>query len=83
MGKKRTRKMLKSKGIHGSVNHSVATAVRAEQKKSNGLNNLVSCWRDLKNPWVTIQNPNKEQTNRRFIKVRANDYFGNPKFVKE
>ena len=54
MGKKRTRKMLKSKGIHSSVNHSVATAVRAEQKKSNGLNNLVSCWRDLKNPWVTI-----------------------------
>ena len=35
------------------------------------------------NPWLTIENPSKEQTNRKFIRVRANDYWGNPKPPKE
>lgn len=29
-----------------------------------------------KNPWVTIDNPNREQTNKRKIRVRATEVWG-------
>ena len=42
--------------------------------------NLVKLWRLGKNPWVIIPNPFAEtQKNKRFIRVRSNDYWGNPK----
>lgn len=31
------------------------------------------------NPWITIPNPDKQQTNKKFIRVRANQHWDNPK----
>jgi len=42
--------------------------------------NKQKAWLKGQNPWITIENPNKEQTNKRFIRVRMNDTsLGNPK----
>lgn len=32
-----------------------------------------AAWISGKNPWVTIANPNKNETNKRFIRMRYND----------
>ena len=79
----KTRKKLTSKKQHGSMNSAVTTKVRAGLKATHGYANLVDSWKNLQNPWLTIENPSKEQTNRKFIRVRANDYWGNPKPPKE
>lgn len=42
------------------------------------LNKVEAYWKGL-NPTITIENPNKEQTNKRFIKTKANEVWGNPK----
>jgi hypothetical protein len=42
--------------------------------------NKQKAWLKGQNPWITIENPNREQTNKRFIRVRMNDTsLGNPK----
>ena len=42
--------------------------------------NKVNAWRAGKNPWITVQN-RETGTNRPFYKVKANDLWGNPKFL--
>ena len=37
--------------------------------------NKVSAWRAKRNPWITVENPNPNETNKRFIKVRSNEYL--------
>jgi hypothetical protein len=42
--------------------------------------NLQKAWLKGQNPWITVENPNKNETNKRFIRVRMNDTsLGNPK----
>jgi hypothetical protein len=41
--------------------------------------NVQKAYYNGKNPWVTIDNPNKEETNKRKIRVRANQLWGDPK----
>lgn len=41
--------------------------------------NLQRAYFKGQNPWFTIANPNKEQTNKKFIRVRANDVMLHPK----
>ena len=79
----KTRSKVTSKKQHSSMNSAVTTKVRAGIKAIQGYANLVDSWKNLQNPWLTIENPSKEQTNRKFIRVRANDYWGNPKPPKE
>jgi hypothetical protein len=83
MGKKRIRKNLTSKGQHSSTNRALTTKIHAEVKAIYGHSNLVDSWKKLQNPWLTIENPSKDQTNRKFIKVRSNEYWGNPIPPKE
>jgi hypothetical protein len=32
-----------------------------------------------RNPWLTVPNPNTNETNKKFIRVKAEDLWGNPK----
>lgn len=43
------------------------------------LQNVQRAYWKGQNPWVTIDNPSKEQTNKRKIRVRANELWGSPK----
>jgi len=70
-----------SKGLYRSVNKSIKKAVRLERKKSQQHSyDLLTAWRKGTNPWITISNPNTKETNKRFIRVRANTVWGNPHY---
>jgi hypothetical protein len=83
MGKKRHRKKLVSKGLRSKVAKSTIRALAASRDFLWKLSNKTAAWKKFQNPWITIENPDKSATNRRFIRVRANELWGNPKVVKE
>lgn len=80
MGKKRHRKSMKSKGIHSSVRKGIVRAVREDRNPYDIHFNKLDAWKKGLNPWLTVENPLKA-TNARYIRVRANEYFGDPKAV--
>jgi hypothetical protein len=82
LGKKKLRKKLTSKGQRRKVGKLVARAVKDGRSVLEASLIKVESWAKGQNPWLTIANPDKSQTNKAFIKVRANDYFG-PWKVKE
>ena len=75
MGKKRTRKTVVSKGQRRNI---VAGVKEDRQDRGEGEKayNKLKAWRKGQNPWITVPGP---QSNMRFIKVRANSVWGNPK----
>jgi murein endopeptidase len=79
----KTRKKVTSKGVHSSVKKSTTRLVKKDRTFLEKIENISKAWKKFKNPWITIKNPNKSETNRMFIRVRTNDYWGNPKIVKE
>lgn len=80
MGKKRLRKTRKSKGQRSLVSSGLTRAVRSERTYLDKLDGIIKAWEAHLNPWITIANPSKSETNRPFIRVRTNDYWYNPKF---
>lgn len=77
-GKKSSGKHYTSKGERRNVNKKITNAVRRDKKANlvSYMANLVNEWRKGKNPWVTIDNPNTNETNKRRIRVRADDVWG-------
>lgn len=65
-----------SAGIHKNVSNSTKRAVRAAKSEAEKLADKQTAWLKGQNPWITIDNPNKEETNKRRIKVRMNDLMG-------
>jgi len=76
MGKKRARKTYISKGTGSNVAKSTLKLVRAGRDEVDKALNTLKAWRAGKNPWVTIPGT---QSNMRFVKVRANSYWGDPR----
>lgn len=72
MGKKRRRAHKVSKGIHTSIKEKVATP------QIDRILNKLKAWKQGKNPWVTIANP-QGAADRKFVRVRANSLWGNHK----
>ena len=75
MGKKKTRSSMKSKGERRSVVGGVRGA-RASVDPITKEMNLLACWRAGKNPWITVPGT---ASNARFVRVRANTLYGDPK----
>jgi hypothetical protein len=73
MGSKASGKHYTSKGERIS---SVKTRLTDPATKSKNIQ--TAYWKG-QNPWVTIDNPSREQTNKRKIRVRSNELWGNPK----
>ena len=65
-----------SAGIHSNVSKATLRAMREGKSEIDKLLDKQKAWLAGKNPWVTIANPNKEQTNKRFIRVKYNDLMG-------
>jgi hypothetical protein len=76
MGKKRIRSKKVSGGEHRSVGRWVINAVRRDKSEFDKALDKLAAWRQGKNPWITVAGPS---SNMRFIKVRANTLYGNPK----
>jgi hypothetical protein len=62
-----------SNGVHRNVAQSTLRGMRARKSEADKLLDKQAAWLKGGNPWITIENPNKEDTSRRFIRVRMND----------
>ena len=70
-----------SQGIHSNVQRSVLNAMRQDYMASGErLANQRSAWAKGRNVVLTIENPNKNETNKRYIRVSARDLWGSPKY---
>lgn len=77
MGKKRTRSSITSKGERRSIVAGVKE-VRRDKSSFQVLVDKTRAWRAGKNPWVTVPGTT---TRERFVKVRANTVWGDPKRI--
>ncbi len=69
-----------SQGIHSNVNRTVLREMRKDYMASGErMFNQRAAWAKGKNVVLTIENPNKHETNKRFIRVAAKDLWGSPK----
>ncbi len=78
MGKKKQRTKQVSKGERRNVAKKTTNAARRDYIASDGMERLINqlnAFKANKNVVVTIPNPNKKETNKRFIKVSGRDYF--------
>lgn len=78
MAKKKQRAHQVSKGERRSVALWKTKVCRRERDPMLALLYKQQAWKKGQNPWLTIQNPNDKETNKRMIRVRANDHWGNP-----
>lgn len=75
MGKKRIRKTTSSKGERRSIVNGVKEVRQSRSELEKG-NNKLRAWLEGRNPWITVPGP---QSNKRFVKVRANSLWGDPR----
>jgi hypothetical protein len=69
-----------SAGVHSNVDRKILNAVRSEYLASGDrLLNQLAAHKKGKRVMVTIANPNKNETNKRFIRVPANTVWRDPK----
>jgi hypothetical protein len=72
MGKKKQRANQVSKGQRDSVARSTVKAMRRDyMQSSDRVNNQLAAFLKGKNVMLTIPNPNKNETNKRMIRVPA------------
>lgn len=79
MAEKGSGKTYTSKGERHNVSRSTLSGVKRDRDPSEKVINVQRAWLEGRNPWVTLANPNKEQTNKRFVRVKANELWGHPK----
>jgi hypothetical protein len=79
MARKASGKHYTSAGIHSNVKKSTLNAMRREGGDVKKIINIQTAYWKGQNPWVTIDNPNRENTKERKIRVKANELWGNPK----
>jgi hypothetical protein len=70
----------KASGKHYTSKGERISSIKTSSKElSNKVENIQSAYWKGQNPWVTIDNPNREETNKRKIRVKANVLWGDPK----
>lgn len=62
-----------SKGERCSINRKVTNSIRKDRPLADRLMCQMAAWSKGKRTMVTIENPNKNETNKRFIRVEGND----------
>ena len=83
MGKKKSRSTQTSKGERRSVARNIVKATRRDYMQSSERNqNQLSAFLRGKNVMLTIPNPNKNETNKRMIRVPAADVWRRGNFKK-
>lgn len=74
MGKKKSRSTQTSKGERRCVARDIVKATRRDyMQSSERITNQLSAFLRGKNVMLTIPNPNKNETNKRMIRVPATD----------
>lgn len=68
-----------SAGIHSNVSKKISNAMRTAYLQSGDrVLNQLAAFRASKRVMVTIENPNKNETNKRFIRVEASTIWKRP-----
>jgi hypothetical protein len=68
-----------SAGIHSNVSNSIKRALRRSYMQSGDrVLNQLAAFRSGKRVMVTMENPNKAETNKRFIRVEASTVWKRP-----
>lgn len=68
---KKKRKSYTSKGGTPSMSRDIVKAMRRDRSEVEKLTNKLKVWERGKRVKVTIPNPNKNETNKRFIRVEG------------
>lgn len=76
MAKKKSRAKYTSKGQHNNVTSDVTKAVRKEIDYIDRMINKLNAWSKGRRTMVTIENPNPNETNKRYIRQEGNIVFG-------
>ena len=80
MGKKKQRSKQISKGVtHQRTNRFEKIARKEHMSSGKRRDAQLNAFLNLKNVVLTINNPNKNETNKKFIKVNAREVWGTPK----
>lgn len=74
----KTSKSYTSKGERRSMSRSLSKAVKRERTIIDYWTIKQAAWLKNLNPWLSVDNPNTNETNKRKIRVRANVYWGDP-----
>ena len=62
-----------------SISHKICKAVRRDRKYVEKLLFKQKAWRKGKNPWLVVPNLNTSEKAKRFVRVRANEVWGDPR----
>lgn len=82
MSAPKTKSKYVSKGER-KANRQISKAVKRDRSVIDKMVIKQKAWLKGQNPWITVLNPNTAATNKRYIRVRANSEWGDPKdFVK-
>jgi hypothetical protein len=66
-----------SQGLHSNVSRAICNSTRRDYMASGErIANQLAAWKRGRNVVFTIENPNKNETNKRFIRVNARDLKG-------
>lgn len=76
MAKKKQRSQYTSKGQNRNVSSDISKAVRREIDHIDRLINKLDAWSKGRRTMVTIENPNPNETNKRYIRQEGNIVFG-------
>jgi len=79
MGKKSSGNTYQSKGERPNVKRNILNAVRRDVTPSQKAEHIMNAYLKGRNPWLTVPNSNTNETNKRFIRVKSEDLWGNPK----
>tara|TARA_R100000234_G_scaffold61197_1_gene37030 strand:+ start:557 stop:823 length:267 start_codon:yes stop_codon:yes gene_type:complete len=81
MGKRRsTKDSYKSMGMFKNVSKRWTKLVKRDRDPAERTTNQWKAFCEGKNVILTIKNPNKEEKNKKFIKVKANMIWKNPNY---
>ena len=77
--KKKSRDQQVSKGGGANVSAWVTKAMKKDRTPLQQMCNKMSAWKQMQNPWLTVPNPNPNETDKKFVRVKANDIWGDPR----
>lgn len=76
MAKQGNKTSYTSRGTGRNVSRATRSAMKQARPKCEKEINAQKAWIKGSNPWVTIRNPNKNETDKLFIRVRMNTLKG-------
>lgn len=79
MSAPKTKTKYTSKGERQSISKTLAKQVRKERTAIDFWGIKQKAWLKGQNPWITVANENTADTKRRFVRVRAETLWGDPR----